>query len=212
MKKKTILMTTISCLVSLVPLFIGLLLWDKLPEQMATSFDINGEVSGYSSRFFAVVGLPAFLVLCNLICIIFVLSDPKRRNISNKVLGVVLAIIPISAIFCTALIYKDYLGIKINVETFGPIFTGIIFIIIGLILPKCKQNYTVGIKLPWTLNSEDNWNKTHAFGGKVWLIGGILMTIAGLLGFEYISFAGIFVLAIIPVVYSYVYYRKHESK
>ncbi len=212
MKKKVVLMTIISCLVTLIPMLVGLILWDKLPEEMPTNFGFNGEVTGYSSKFFGVVGLPLILVASNLFCIIFTMADPRRKNISNTVLGVVLTIIPISSIFSCVLLYKDALGFNINVGTLSTAFLGIIFIVVGLILPKCKQNYTVGIKLPWTLHSEKNWDKTHALGGKVWVIGGIILTIFGMLGYEKIVFWGIFVLVAIPVVYSYVYYRKNELK
>ena len=46
-------------------------------------------------------------------------------------------------------------------------------------MPKCRQNYTMGIKLPWTLADEDNWNRTHRMAGYVWTAGGILMLIVG---------------------------------
>ena len=54
---------------------------------------------------------------------------------------------------------------------------GLVFIIIGNYLPKCKQNYTVGIKLPWTLNSEENWNKTHRLAGYVFMLCGIMQIV-----------------------------------
>lgn len=212
MKKKTIILTTISCLVALIPMLIGLILWDKLPDQMATSFGFNGEINGYSSKFFAVVGLPLILVSANILCIVIAMADPRRKNISDSVLAIILAIIPLCSIFAGALMYQEYLGYNISVSNFAPTFLGLLFVVIGLILPKCKQNYTVGIKVPWTLHSEDNWNKTHAFGGKLWVIGGAIMTVLGLLGFETTVFVGVFALAIAPMVYSYVYYRKNERR
>ena len=205
-----ILFTIISCLATLIPMCVGLFLWDKLPEQMATSFGFDGTINGYSSKLFAVVGLPMILVGANLLCIIVTMSDPRRKNISDMVLALVLSIIPVCSLFAGAIMYQEYLGYNISIEFFAPIFLGIVFMALGSILPKCKQNYTVGIKLPWTLYSEKNWNKTHALGGKVWTIGGIVMIVLGTLGFENAAFATIFVLVLIPTVYSYVYYRKYE--
>ncbi|MFA7637062.1 MAG: SdpI family protein [Monoglobales bacterium] len=210
MIKKNIFKIILSFAVTLLPMVVGFILWDKLPDQMATNFDISGQAAGYSSKMFAVVGLPLILIACNLLCIGFTAADPKRKNIDGKVFGIILCIVPVCSLFCATLIYKDALGISLNVSKLASIYTGIVFVGIGLLLPKCKQNYTVGIKLPWTLHSEDNWNKTHAFGGKLWTIGGVLLTVAGLLGYSYITFIGIFVLAFVPIIYSYVYYRKNE--
>ncbi|MDD4689456.1 MAG: SdpI family protein [Eubacteriales bacterium] len=211
MKNKTVLLTIISCALVLIPMLVGFILWDRLPEQMATSYGLNGEVTGYSSKLFAVVFLPLILIASNILCIVLTVADPRRKNISNAAIGVVLSIMPLSSIFCGVLAYKDALGLNINVARFATAFLGIVFTIVGFILPKCKQNYTVGIKVPWTLHSEENWNKTHAFGGKVWIVGGAIMTILGILGFEKVMVAGILILALLPMVYSYVYYRKNEK-
>lgn len=210
MLKKNLFKIILSSAVTLIPMVVGLVLWDKLPEQMATHFAYNGEVTGYSSKFFTVVGLSMILLVSNLICIIATTADPKRKNISDLVLNVIFAIVPLCALFSGLLIYKDALGLSINIESLWPIFLGVVFIGIGLILPKCKQNYTVGIKVPWALHSEENWDKTHAFAGKLWTIGGVIITVAGFLKLQYIVIIGIIVLALVPMVYSYVYYRKHE--
>ena len=211
MKKKVSLWLIISSLVTLIPMFLGIILWDKLPEKMATSFGIGGEVTGYSNKEFAVYGLPLILVLCNFLCVFYTGADPKRKNISDKIMGVVLSIIPLCSIFCGTLLYKDVLNFKINADMMGTSFLGLVFTVIGIILPKCKQNYTVGIKIPWTLNDEDNWNKTHKFAGKVFIAGGIITLISGFLGFVYASFVMIFIVALIPIVYSYIYYRKNKK-
>jgi len=102
------------------------------------------------------------------------------------------------------------LGYKISVESIMPVFMGILFFVLGFILPKCKQNYTIGIKLPWTLHDEENWNKTHKLAGKLWVYGGIVMTVVGLFNLTFIFMTIIFALVIIPTVYSYLLYRKQK--
>ena len=82
----------ISSIITLLPMFFGFLVWNRLPENIATSFGWNGEVTGYNSKIFAVVGLPAILTFVNLICIIATSADPRRKNIScfvcyHKMLG-----------------------------------------------------------------------------------------------------------------------------
>ena len=82
--------------------------------------------------------------------------------------------------------------------------------IIGNYLPKCKQNYTMGIKIPWTLDNEDNWNKTHRLAGFLWVIGGVLITLNAFLGNEWVFLAITLVMTLVPVGYSYLYYKNHK--
>ncbi|MBQ2614589.1 MAG: SdpI family protein [Clostridia bacterium] len=200
----------ISAIITLLPMIFGIIVWDRLPENIATSFGWNGEITGYSSKMFAVVGLPVMLTFVNLICIIATSADPRRKNINNKVFSVVIGIVPVCSLLCGACIYANALGYKISVESIMPVFMGILFFVLGFILPKCKQNYTIGIKLPWTLHDEENWNKTHKFAGKLWVYGGIVMTVVGLFNLTFIFMTIIFALVIIPTVYSYLLYRKQK--
>ncbi len=200
----------ISSIITLLPMIFGFIVWDKLPESIATSFGRNGDVTGYSSKMFAVVGLPAILTFVNLICIIATSADPRRNNIDNKIISVVIGIVPVCSLLCGVCIYGNALGYKVNVENIMPVFAGGIILVLGFILPKCKQNYTVGIKLPWTLHDEENWDKTHKLAGKLWIIGGIVMTIAGLLDFKILFMIIIFAIVIIPTVYSYLLYKSKK--
>ena len=200
----------ISAIITLLPMIFGFIVWDRLPENIATSFGWNGEITGYSSKMFAVVGLPVMLTFVNLICIIATSADPRRKNINNKVFSVVIGIVPVCSLLCGACIYANALGYKISVESIMPVFMGVLFLVLGFILPKCKQNYTIGIKLPWTLHDEENWNKTHKLAGKLWICGGIIMIVSGLFNLTFIFVTIIFALVIIPTVYSYLLYRKQK--
>ena len=200
----------ISAIITLLPMIFGFIVWDRLPENIATSFGWNGEVTGYNSKMFAVVGLPAILTFVNLICIIATSADPRRKNISNKMFSTVISIVPVCSLLCGACIYGNALGYKVNVENIMPVFMGVLFLVLGFILPKCKQNYTIGIKLPWTLHDEENWDKTHKLAGKIWICGGIIMIVSGLFNLTFIFVTIIFALVIIPTVYSYLLYRKQK--
>ena len=160
---------------------------------------------------FAVVGLPAILTFVNLICIIATSADPRRKNISNKMFSVVISIVPVCSLLCGICIYANALGYQISVESIMPVFVGILFFVLGFILPKCKQNYTIGIKLPWTLHDEENWNKTHKLAGKLWIYGGIIMIVSGLFNSTFIFITIIFALVIIPTVYSFLIYKNKKS-
>ena len=210
MIKKNKLKIIISSVITLLPMIFGFLVWDRLPENVATSFGWNGEITGYSSKMFAVVGLPAILTFVNLICIIATSADPRRKNINNKVFSIVLSIVPVCSLLCGICIYANALGYKISVESIMPVFMGVLFLVLGFILPKCKQNYTIGIKLPWTLHDEKNWDKTHKLAGKLWIYGGIIMVVSGLFNLTFLFMSIIFALVIIPTVYSYLIYKNKK--
>lgn len=201
----------ISTLVSLIPILIGILLWDRLPETIATHFNIHGEPDGYSSKAFTVFALPLFLAALNLLCFFVTSLDPKQKGQNRKAFGIIFWIVPVISLVVCSLTYAIALGVEINMTVIMPFILGIAFIIIGNYLPKTKQNYTLGIKLPWTLNDEENWNKTHRLGGKLWVIGGVLIMLTALLPIKillFVDLAIILILCIVPAIYSYVLHKK----
>lgn len=120
----------------------------------------------------------------------------------------ILWIIPaVSCITCLSC-YGIALGMKINIRTCVYILVGAVFILIGNYMHKVKQNYTVGIKLPWTLYSEENWNRTHRMASWLWIIAGIVLILNSFLRIDWILIAAILLSAIIPIGYSYILFRK----
>ncbi|MFL2019177.1 SdpI family protein [Weissella hellenica] len=71
-----------------------------------------------------------------------------------------------------------------------------------------KQNYTVGIKIPWTLHSKENWNRTHRFAAWLFLIVGIIMMINGFFEQTWLLIVPILSIIILPIGYSFMLYRK----
>ena len=190
----------------------GLILWNKLPETLPTHWGFSGEVDGWSSKPFAIFFIPLFMLGMHLICVLATSMDPKSEGINHKIFRLVLWICPVISVVCMASVYMGGMGMDVKIDTIIPLLMGILFLIIGNYLPKCKQNYTIGIKLPWTLNDEENWNKTHRFAGVVWTVCAIVIIVGSLFekGAVYTTFPAITVMALAPMIYSYVYYRKHK--
>lgn len=143
--KRTLVLTSI---VILLPMFLGLALWNKLPEEVPTHFDFSGTPDGYSGRLFAVVGLPLFILACHLFCAVVTRADPKKQNISEKLMNIVLWICPVVSLYVSAIVYSYALGYAINAARAGTFLVGILFVVIGNYLPKCRQSYTVGHQAP----------------------------------------------------------------
>ena len=91
------------------------------------------------------------------------------------------------------------------------IFFGLFFVVTGNYLPKMSQSYTVGLKFPWTLNSEANWIYTHRISGKVWVAGGILLIATAFLNLGWLYLAIFAIMIAVPVIASYRFHKK-ESK
>lgn len=199
---KTLLITSI---VTLLPIPVGLVLWTRLPDTMATHFGINGEANGFSSKPFAVFFIPLFCLAILWICAIVTAQDPRRKNISPKIYTLVLWIIPLVSLICAVPIYTYNLGYHMDISTFMMILMGALFIVLGNYMPKTRQNYTIGIKVPWTLNNEENWNRTHRLAGYLWVIGGIIVILLGFIRFinTGVLIGVILLFVLVPTIYSW---------
>lgn len=201
--KKTLILTSI---VILLPILIGILLWNKLPDSMATHFNFDNAADGYREKWFAVIIEPFILLALHLIMAMIIAADPRKKNISSKVYGITIWIIPASSLALAVVIYPYNLGIHFNISLFLGIFLGVIYIILGNYLPKTRQNYTIGFKLPWTYANEENWNKTNRLSGVINIVIGILIIInaaMGLFNIFYSLLVAVLIGSLIPLGYSY---------
>ncbi len=205
--KKLLVLTTIVCL---LPIVAGVILYPQLPDQIATHWGFDNEPDGWSGKAFAVFGLPGMMAALNLILPLALAADPKNQNMSPVLLKICLWTMPVVSVLCSAMTLMYALGYEVNIVQFVPALIGVLFIVIGNYLPKTKQSYTMGIKLPWTLNSEENWNRTHRLGGFLWVLGGVAFIVLSIFKWWnlYVFFAILFVMVIVPSVYSYLLYRR----
>lgn len=211
MIKRNIKRLILTSIIMLIPMVVGLLLWNRLPELVPSHWGIDGQVDSWSSKAFAVFGFPGLLLAIHWVCVLVSSADPGNKNYHPKMLTLVLWICPVLSLVLSTLVYATALGYGLNVEIIMPILVGLMFIIVGNLLPKCRRSYTLGIKLPWTLASEENWNKTHRVGGKTWVIGGVFTLATAFLGSFWLLLAVLIVMVGVPTVYSYWYYSKFEK-
>lgn len=198
----------ISSLVTLLPILIGVIFWKQLPDTIATHFDMNNEANGWSSKAFAVFGFPMLLLGMHILCIFVTLNDPKKHNIGNKMMALTFWMVPVISNIASLAMYGYALKMQVNISLFMNILIGVLFIVLGNYMGKTHQNYTVGIKLPWTLNSKENWNKTHRLASRLFIVGGVVMIIGGILQIEIAVLILVILIAIIPGIYSFILYKK----
>ena len=205
----------LSCIFTLAPILAGLMLWNRLPESMMMHWGLDGKGDGFASKAVIVYLLPVILCVFNLLCFWFSALDKKSLEQGKKISAMIFWLMPIISVAVNGTIYCITLDKSLDVMVLFPLLFGLLFIFIGNYMPKIKQNGTLGIKISWTLQNEENWNKTHRFAGKVWFFSGIIVLLTVFLPIKWMI--AVFTVAIIasvvlPMVVSYSIYRKHQKE
>lgn len=207
-KDKLLWVTTIVCL---LPIILSLLLYDQLPAEVPIHFNSKGVPNDYAPKAFAAFGLPFIMAAFNLLTHFSLNNDPRRNNAPSIVRNIGKWTIPLLSVIMVPVSLLIAMGYKISIQMIVLGMVGVLITANGNYLPKCKQNYTVGIKLPWTLHSEENWNKTHHLAGYLWVIGGMLLIIGSfdqIPGMTIILIGILVVITMVPCCYSYWLYKK----
>jgi uncharacterized membrane protein len=192
----------------------GALLWNQLPEQMASHWDVNDQVNGYMPRFWGVFLMP--LVTLGMLVLFLVIPsiDPLKANIAQfrEAFNLFIVLIVGFMIYVHSLTLAwslGYQGFKMSTAMLP--FMGLLFIVIGFMLRKAKRNFFIGIRTPWTLSSDLVWDETHRLGAILFMVSGALAVIGGFFG-GMVAFWLLFVPLIGSTLfllgYSYVLYRR----
>ncbi|WP_455714175.1 SdpI family protein [Anaerosporobacter sp.] len=203
--KITLILTTIICL---LPILMGVFYYKELPNQLAIHFNDAGKADNYMNKPLVIFGLPIFLAVLNLFTQFRLVTDPQKANYPKVLLNLFRWLVPVISVGCMTYIIFFALGKDFHIGNIGSIVLGILLIFIGNYLPKCHFNYTMGIKLPWTLNNEDNWNKTHRLAGFIYVVGGVIILLSVFWPTVYITLGVIATIVFIPMMYSFVLYRR----
>jgi len=197
----------------LLPALYLAFVWNALPEEVPMHFNAKGEADRYGSK----DELIGVLFLLNL-PLYFIMRyapqlDPKKKINQKQLFGLRLVLHLFISAIALFIIYSTQQDALAN--PFGIVsLVGLLFAALGFFFRSIKPNYFIGIKTPWTLESEEVWNKTHQVSGPVWIAGGIFMALSPLFAKSasvYIILGVTFGLAIFSVVYSYVAYKNLRS-
>jgi uncharacterized membrane protein len=200
----------------LLPFLYLAYVWNQLPAQVPLHYNIKGEVDRYGDKSEMIL-IPIMLPL--LIYVIFLVVpyiDPKKQiqKMGNKYHNLKLILTLFMSALALFIIHSTKSGSLGNPNIIF-IIVGALYVILGNYFKTIKANYFIGIRTPWTLENETIWKETHRLGGKVWFVGGLLAIISSLLLEPQINFKvfmGItIIIALIPIVYSYLLYRKLQK-
>lgn len=207
--------TTIVVLIMLAAATLaGLLLWNRLPEQMASHWNVNDQVNGYMSRFWGVFMLPLITLAMLVLFLVIPSIDPLKANIAQFRdafnLFIVLIVAFMIYIYGLTLVWNlGYTGFKMSGAMLPAI--GLLLIFAGFMMRQAKRNFFIGIRTPWTLSSDAVWKETHRVGAVLFMISGVLAFIGGLFGGTtafWLMFVPLLGSTIFLLVYSYVLYQR----
>lgn len=190
--------------------------YSSLPERMPTHWNLKGEVDDWSGRVWGAWMIPVMMVFLWGLMRWLPSIDPRGSNyvkFGGTFEGIMLSVM-LFMLGMHAVVLRAALGYPMAMDRVIPVGVGILFVVIGNLLPRARPNWFVGIRTPWTLSSDRVWEKTHRVGGRLFVIGGILMTAAGLfLGDSRVWAPGVVIAicALGAVVYSYLEWRKEKS-
>ncbi len=198
-------------------IFISLFAYNDLPEKVATHWNFAGEADAWSSKLFHSLFFPGIIISLYLLFVFLPKLDPRKDRYKEffnvYLIFRNLIILLMFTIFSVATLAN--LGYSVNITLITSISIGLLMIVIGNYLGKIKRNWFVGIKTPWTLSSENSWNKTHRLGGKLFIIWGILIILSPWLPLKnpmITIILGLLPLIISITIYSYLVYKKELKK
>ncbi len=212
MKKKIDLSQITGGLLCLLPIIPAILFYDKLPGQVAIHWTSSGIPDGFMPKAFFAFGLPPLFLALHIVLRLFLDNDPRRRNMSAALRVVSIWSVPAIALVLQSLTIWNAAAGSVDFQRYIPAGVGFLIVVAGNYLPKCKQNYTMGIRLPWTLHSEDNWNRTHRFAGYLWIACGIAMIAGAFFPTAWLFVSLVAVMVAAPALYSFLLYRKSAAR
>jgi uncharacterized membrane protein len=203
----------ISLFLVLAAVVLSLSIYNQLPEQVASHWNMNDEVDGYMPRFWGAFLMP--LVALALLGLLLVIPhlDPHKANIASfrgpfNAFVLLLVAFMLYLHVLTLLWNLGYQDIKLSAVLLPAV--GLILAFAGVLMGKTKRNFFIGIRTPWTLSSDTVWEQTHRLGSKLFVVMGLLVMLASLFGQTgLLMVLPVILLSVLaPVIYSYILYRR----
>ncbi len=213
MLRKKKLTLILSSIIILLPCLVGILLHIFRPEIITSEWTDTG--SFWNAKITLLILFTLFILIVHWICIYFIAKDTKSREQSEKILSLSLWIVPAFSLIGGCTLIEAATGKDFGIGFIMQLFLCTLFFVLGNYMPKCKPNHSVGIKLPWTLHSEENWTKTHRITGMFWVAGSVTMFLFMMVfenGFIAKIIPVLLIMTVGPILFSVLYYRKQVKE
>jgi len=190
--------------------------YPQLPEQLPMHWNIQGEVDRMQLKTSATWMLPLMMLVMSILFSILPKLDPKKDKyqLFEKEWRIIQgALISFFAYIQFAVLY---ISTHPQTQMMPLMFIGMgsLFTLMGNLMSKIRQNYFIGVRTPWTLADEENWNKTHRFASWSFVIAGILTLTEAFFIWNApaVILGSILIASFLPMIYSFLLYKKAESK
>jgi uncharacterized membrane protein len=198
-------------------LVFAVVVFPSLPARIPSHWNVHGQVDGWMPRWPGAVLMP--LVGVGIWLLLFGLRriDPRKAHYErfDETYWIFLNVLSVYFALFTVLTLGAALGWPIDMGRAVLLTVAVLFIALGNYLPRIRSNWWMGIRTPWTLESEEVWRKTHRLGGRLFVIGGLVAAVGALLPAPvqmWVAVAGLMLAGFIPVVYSYFAYRSTKRQ
>ena len=191
------------------------IVYPNLPARVPTHWSLSGQPNGWSGRFWGAWMLPLFLVGMWAIMRVLPAIDPRGANYAKfrPAFEAIMSAIMLFMLGLHLVILRASLGHPVQMQRVIPIGIGLLLVVIGNLLPRARPNWFIGIRTPWTLSSDRVWEKTHRFGGRIFVAGGLISILAALflVQWAHAVLIGVMVLVAVSVmVYSYLEWKREQ--
>jgi uncharacterized membrane protein len=199
-----------------LPLALYAAVYAELPDQVPFHWNVSGEPDSWGPKEFIWI-IPVGMALMNAFVQLMMFITPQKNNIPKVFKRIVAWIIPLITMILFPVTIFYSLGINISISLVALLILGILILVLGNYMPKVRQNYVAGIRVPWTLTNEENWNKTNRLAGWLFTIGGLVIIIEAFtmqsipLAMFIVTISELVIVTIIPIVYSYVLYKNQKN-
>lgn len=197
----------------LAPFVYLAIIWNTLPEKVPTHWNYKGEVDKWGDKYSLIALLFLLPVLTYVLMLVVPKIDPKKKieQMGGKYYQLKFIMVLFMSMFAFIILHLTE-NPSVSSPNLIAIPLGVLFIALGNYFKVIQPNYFIGIKTPWTLENKEVWKLTHILAGKLWIIGGLLIVVGSLTVaksvFIYILLSTIAVIAIVPVVYSYLKFKE----
>ena len=211
----TTVRTNVLCFIFIgITVAVAAFLYPSLPEQIPTHWNLAGEIDDYTPKPWGVMIMPLVALMVFIIMKLIPIVSPKgfRTDQFKGVINIFTVVLVgfMSGIGLLVLLAATGRDVHINEMTYAGV--GLLFIVLGNYMSKVRKNFFIGIRTPWTLASDEVWSRTHRLGGWMFVLIGFFLFINAFVQVPEAWLVGsIIAVALVPVVYSFVLYRKIEG-
>lgn len=199
----------------LVAIFGGVLLWDRLPLQMASHWNAADEVDGYTSRFWGVFLMPLVSLGLAVLFWAIPLIDPLRENIARfrRMFNTFIVIVIAFLLYLHFLTLIYNLGVHFRMSRMLLPAMGVLIFFAGELVRQAKRNWFIGIRTPWTLSDDRVWAETHRLGSFLFKAAAVVIVVGAFLGERgiWVVLGSLLIAALVPLVYSYLLFERYRK-